>query len=304
MANNDLNQIRIFVKVAQLKSFTKAAVNLGVEKSTISSKVTQLESRLGIRLLQRTTRSVSLTEAGEQYLSYCEQALAALQMGDDFIAGLSQTPTGQLRISVPHNLAEFLMPTVITPFLQQYTQVSLEIIQSSRQVNLVAENFDIALRTSSTPLQDSSLICRKIYSANLTLVASHEHIARYGLAQTPADLLGQPSVGVANESNPQRAKYEITWQGTKIALKHRFAVNNMNCVKMAVKAGLGFGLLSKNMVRKEIAQQQLVEIADDIDIPATSLYVVYPTRSGQPAKLKAFISALLEWGAMMAPEKE
>ncbi len=294
MANNDLNQIRIFSKVAQLQSFTKAAAALGVEKSTVSTKINQLESRLGIRLLQRTTRSVNLTEAGSQYLSYCEQALSALQLGDDFIAGLSHIPKGRLRVSAPHDLVDFIMPTVITPFLQQYPQVQLEIIQSNQFVDLIKENFDIAIRSSREAIQDSSLIYRKIYQAELSLVASREHIEQYGVAKNPDELAAQPSVGVINENNDN--SLFIHWQEQKVLLKHRFAVNSMTSIRIAIKASLGFGIISKNMIRKELAQQQLIEISSDIRIKPTALYLVYPSRSGQPAKLKAFVDALVQWG--------
>ncbi|NQZ06421.1 MAG: LysR family transcriptional regulator [Algicola sp.] len=296
MANNDLNQIRIFSKVAQLHSFTKAAESLNLEKSTVSSKISQLESRLGIRLLQRTTRSVSLTEAGEQYLSYCEQALASLQLGDDYIAGLSHIPTGQLRVSAPQNLIDFWMPTVIIPFLQRYPKINLQFVQSNRHVDLIKDNFDIAMRVSAEKIQDSSLIYRKIYHSEWVLVANQQHIEQYGLATTPQALISQPSVGTAREINDGLNTDTFHWQGQKVALKHRFAVNSMSSIKQAIMAGLGFAMVPRSMVRQELATQQLVEINPDIEIKPTSLYVVYPSRSGQPAKLKAFVDALLEWG--------
>ena len=299
MANNDLNQIRIFSKVAQLQSFTKAAVALGLEKSTISTKISQLESRLGIRLLQRTTRSVSLTEAGSHYLSYCEQALDALQMGDDFIAGLSHIPTGHLRVSTPHDLINFIMPTVITPFLQRYPEVSLEMVQSSEMVDLIRENFDIAIRASPDAIQDSSLIYRKVYQSELVLVASQAHIEQYGLAQNPEELVVQPSVGVMNDNRNGQNPAVIYWRDQKVVLKHRFAVNNMSSIRQAIMADLGFGIVSKNMIHQELAQQQLIQISPHIRIKEMALYVVYPSRSGQPAKLKAFVDALMQWGEIM-----
>jgi len=296
MANNDLNQIQIFSKVAQLQSFTKAAEVLGLEKSTVSTKISQLESRLGIRLLQRTTRSVSLTESGAQYLNYCEQALAALQMGDDYIAQLSQIPSGSLRVSVPQNLVDVILPTVITPFLQQYPKVKLEIIQSNQHVNLITDKFDIAIRSTTDDIQDSSLIYRKIRHSEWTLVASAQHIAEYGLATTVPELLSQPSIGMVDEHGDGQLRTEFNWQNKKVVLKHRFGVNNMNAVIEAIRAGLGFGLVPRGMVAAELARQEFVEISTGINIKTTGLYVVYPTRSGQPAKTKAFVDALLAWG--------
>lgn len=297
MANSDLNQIRIFCKVAQLQSFTKAAQALGLEKSTVSTKISQLESRLDIRLLQRTTRSVSLTEAGAQYLSYCEQALAALQMGDDFITELSQVPTGRLRVSVPQNLVDFILPTVITPFLQQYPKVNLEMIQTNQPVDLITDNFDIAIRSSQDEIQDSSLIYRKIRHSEWALVASAQHIAEYGLATTVQALLEQPSVGLVSDSVQGQVNNVFNWQDKKVVLKHRFGANNMNSVILAIKAGLGLGLVPRGMIARALDRQELVEISDQVSIKSTSLYVVYPSRSGQSAKAKAFVDALVAWGA-------
>lgn len=296
MANNDLNQIRIFSKVAQLQSFTKAAEALELEKSTVSTKISQLESRLGIRLLQRTTRSVSLTEAGSEYLSYCEQALSALQMGDDFISGLSQTPSGQLRVSVPQNTSETFMSAVIIPFLQRYPKVNLEMVESNQRVDLIKENFDIAIRISAEQIEDSSLIYRKIYHSEWILAASPSHLETYGLATNPQELINQPSIGIVNENPNTQHKNHFYWQNQKVIFKHRFAINNMINIIQAVKNGLGYAMMPKNMIREELEQQQLIEISNEVDIKPTSMYVVYPSRSGQPAKLKAFIDTMLEWG--------
>ncbi len=294
--NNDLNEIRIFTKVAHLLSFTKAAEALGVEKSTASSKINQLEARLGIRLLQRTTRSVSLTDAGSEYLSYCEQALGALQMGEDYIAELSDVPTGSLQVSVSQNFADFIMPTVITPFLERYPKVNLNIVQSSRTVDLIKEGFDVAVRSSADELQDSSLIYRKIFPTERILVASKSFIDKFGLAKTPEQLAQQPCVGIINENPESWHNTSVYWKKQKVPLKFRFAVNSMNSVKYAVDAGLGVGILPKRSISEQLDNGQLVEISSDVKIAPTSLYVVYASRSGQPAKLKAFVEALLKWG--------
>ena len=299
MANNDLNQIRIFVQVAQLQSFTQAALALGIEKSTVSTKISHLESRLGIRLLQRTTRSVSLTEAGSQYLDYCQQALDALQTGDDFIQGLSQVPSGRLRVCAPDNLVDFIMSTVITPFLEQYPKVQLEFIQSGQEVDMIKDKFDIVLRASAQAIEDSSLIYRKIHHSQWVLVASKAHIEKYGQPQTPQQLMIHPSVGMVYE--PGQGNDFFYWQNQKVVLRHRFAVNNMNSIIMAVKSDLGFAMVPKGMVSQALKQKALVQISADITIAPTSLYVVYPSRSGQPAKLKAFVDALVNWGKSMQP---
>ncbi|SFC98721.1 LysR family transcriptional regulator [Pseudoalteromonas denitrificans] len=296
MQNNDLNQIRIFIKVAQLKSFTKAAEFLGIEKSTVSSKISQLENRLGIRLLQRTTRSVSMTEAGVEYLGYCEQALHTLQMGDNYIAELSHTPTGRLKVCAPHNLIDFIMGIVITPFLQEFPKVELEIIQSNKSISLIEDNYDVLIQSQSEQVADSSFVYRKIYHSEWILVASKEFIELHGLAKTPDELKLLSSVGLAQTEGNFRLNNKISWNNEVLSLKHRFSINNMTSIILAIKAGLGFGIVPKKMVSNEMKQGILIEINDKIKVEPSSLYVVYPTRAGQPEKTKAFVEALVKWG--------
>ncbi len=302
MANTDLNQIRIFIKVAQLKSFTKAAQALAIEKSTVSTKINQLESSLGIRLLQRTTRSVSLTEAGAQYLDFCEQGLDTIQKGNEFVASLSQEPSGFLRVCVPQNMVEYIMDSVIVPFLKRYPKVRLEVIQSNEHGNIIEDQFDIAVRSTAEHIPDSSLIYRKIYHSEWMLAASPEHIKQYGVANTPLQLEQQPCVGLVNENNGSKKTETIDWQNQKIHLKYRYAGNNMISVIQAIKAGLGFGMVPKKMIRQALKDNSLLPISEDIRLNATSLYVVYPSKSGQPAKLKAFVDTLVDWGEAMQAE--
>ena len=303
MANNDLNQIRIFSEVAKLQSFTKAAESLDIEKSTVSTKVGQLESRLGIRLLQRTTRSVSLTEAGAQYLSFCEQALEALQQGDDYIADLNHIPSGKLRISAPENLIEFILPNIIAPFLRSYPDVDLEVIQTSRTVDVIKEKFDIAIVSSTNDIKDSSLIYRKIINSYWALIASSSIIEQYGVPNSIDDLMKIPSIGTIidnNEESPNSRYFH--WQNKKITLKHRFAINNLRAVIAAVKEGLGMALIPPSMVANELRNKELAILLPDAEIPNTSLYLVYPSRSGQPAKQKAFADVMVNWGESMDKE--
>lgn len=296
MANNDLNEIRIFTKVAQLQSFTRAADMLGIEKSTVSSKINQLEKRLGIRLLHRTTRSVNLTEAGSQYLYYCEQALSTLEMGNDYIAELSHTPIGSFRVSTPLNFVEFVMPSLIIPFLERYPQVKLNIIQTSENVDLIKDGFDMAIRPNSEEIEDSSLIYRKIFPIRQELVASRQFIEKFGLAKTPHELNQQPSVGMIKEASDISKVQFVHWGKEKVVMNHCFTVNSINGIKAAIKAAIGVGILPERMIRNELAAGEFVKISEEIIITSGSLYLVYPSRSGQPAKLKAFTEALLKWG--------
>jgi len=293
--NNDLNQIRIFSQVAKQSSFTKAAETLGIEKSTVSAKVSQLEQGLGIRLLERTTRSVRLTEAGSEYLEYCDQALSTLQQGNDYISSLSGEPSGTIRFCAPSNLIDFILIDVIEPFLKQYPKVNLEVIQAQHDASFFSGDYDLAIRNHRGELKDSSLVCRALFETLWIFAASPTYLLEHGYPKSPEALMAQPSIGLKNSSLSQTYDPSLVWQGKKISFKHRFAVNNMRTVIAAVKSNLGLAVMPRNMIKAELERGEMIQILEDISIPSTSLYLIYPSRLGQPAKLTKFIEALMNW---------
>ena len=297
MANNDLNQIRIFVSVAQLNSFSKAAEALKIEKSTVSSKVSQLEKRLNIRLLQRTTRKVSLTEAGEQYLLFCVAALEQLEKGAQFINELSEVPQGLLRVCIPNNMANVLLKKLIPKFLKQYPKVQLEIIQTDKSPDLLTENFDLAIQFGGHELLDSSFIFRKIHQSDWIIVASKEYLAAQVKITTPEQLSELDNIACLYEGKSfyQMLTPSITWQSNKIVFKPRFLINNMGNVIQAIKQHIGFAVTPKNMVLPDIESGKLIQLLPQITLPSTAVYLVYPSRNGQPAKTKAFVEAMMGW---------
>lgn len=299
MANNDLNQIRIFVQVAHLRSFTRAADSLGIEKSTVSQKVAQLETRLNTRLFHRTTRSVSLTEAGQQYLRYCESALETLEAGDVFLQDIHRTPKGKLRVCAPYNYIEFVMDSVVKPFLEAYPDVQLEVVQASDMPNLIDEQFDMAIVSSTNEIDDSNLIFRKIYETDWVWVASPAHVERYGAARSVVDLREQPYLAFINDKGLLEHASQVLKTGFRTLPSPRLALNNMVAVKAAIVNGLGFAAMPIRTVLPNITEGQLVQIATEVSIPPTSLYVVYPSRAGQPANVRAFKDKIFEWAQTM-----
>lgn len=300
MANNDLNQIRIFVSVAKMKSFTRAAELLKIEKSTVSAKVSQLEKRLNIRLLQRTTRKVSLTEAGEQYLSFCLAALEQLDKGAQFISELSEIPQGLLRVCIPQNMAEVLIKSLIPKFLKQYPKVQLEIIQTNKFPDLLSERFDLAVQFGGHEVMDTSFVYRKIHHSDWIIVASKEYLASQPAMSNIEQLSQLDNIAclIEGENTYKILTPNITWQGKKTVFNPRFLINNMSNVIQAVKEHIGFAVVPKNMVMPHIKSGELIQLFADTSLPSTALYLVYPSRSGQPAKTKAFVEAMMEWSSV------
>lgn len=294
--NNDLNQIRIFCRVAELQSFTQAAESLAIEKSTVSNKVNQLESRLGVKLLQRTTRSVKLTDAGAQYLQFCQQALTQLKQGEELLSEMQQQVVGHLRIAVPQNFADYMLPMIISRFLQAHPKVTVEVHQGLQQRDLIKEGFDLAVRASFNDVEDSSLIYRKIYQSKRIFVASPLHVAEFGIAKNIQQLSQQPYIAGFSDESGDESFNQVYSEGKWHTFQSRMKVNSMPAISSVVGAGLGFAIMPTRMAQPKLASGELVQIAPRVPLTDSKIYLVYPSRLGQPAKLKALIDAMVSWG--------
>lgn len=297
--NNDLNQIQIFNQVAHYLSFTKAANALNIEKSTVSNKISHLETRLGIRLFERTTRTVRLTEAGKLYLQHCQQALVALQSGEALMSELNNEVVGKLRVSIPNNLIDVIMDSVVEPFLQQNPKASLEFVQTDSEVNLHEHHFDVAIQPRIEKVRDSSLIYRLLFQSHWSLVVSEKLIAQYSMPANAQQLSAMPAVGMTNEQSHQY----IMMKDEKVLLNYRFSVNNFRSVLTAAEKGLGYCIVPRNMVKKQLAEKRFIQIKEGVEIAPTALYLVYPSRTGQPAKTKAFVELMMAWADSMSTDK-
>ncbi len=290
----DINPLVIFAKVVELQSFTKASLVMGLEKSTVSSKVSQLEQRLGVRLLNRTTRSVTPTEVGEGYYHYCRQINEKAEDADLYIESLSKEPLGVLRVTVPPDLGLVLIREVIAPFMQAYPKVEVELDMSQRHVDLVSERFDLALRVTSRTLQDSSLIAKKIRAISTGLFAAPSFIDQYGLPKTPtqASMMQGISFGIEDRD------FSLTKQGKQFSFKFdkRLLTSDVLACKEAAIAGVGIAILPHLIIENQLENRTLVPLLEDYKMPTAILYAVYPSRHWLPTKVKTFLQFLEEWG--------
>ena len=188
---NKLREIECFIAVAELGSFVKAADALNVSKAAISRTILDLEARLGARLMQRTTRRLSLTEAGTLYLDRCKQIVAALEEADQSLMAGNPDPSGLLRINVPHTFGVLHLSQVWPCLLKRYPGIKLDITLSDRIVDIIEEGYDVAIRIARLP--NSSLIYRKLASTRLVVCASPDYLAQYGTPQHP-DAIATPAI--------------------------------------------------------------------------------------------------------------
>jgi DNA-binding transcriptional LysR family regulator len=282
-----LVSIRVFCTVAELKSFTAAAERLGLSPAMASKHVMHLEERLSARLLNRTSRHVSLTETGALYFEQARQMVDGL---DEVEAAVSQTvvaPKGRLRLSAPVWMANPLFVSLLADFRARFSDVTLEIDLSGRLVNLVEEGFDLALRVTASP--DPGLIARTIADAPFYFVASRKLLDRRGRPADPDDLAGEPLLaysfvhadGVVTMGAGQARK---TIKFTPV-----LQTGNETLMHYACLEGMGFSFLPKWLVSDDLAAGRLERVLPEQMFFAGKLLAVYPSRKYLSVKVRSFL---------------
>jgi len=290
----DLNHVAIFARVVELESFTAAAKHLGLPKSSVSRTVTRLEDELGVRLLQRTTRKLHLTEAGQAYYDRARVALAGLEEAASAATNLSAEPRGTVRMSAPVDIGILNLGERVARFVRKYPLVQIEISLSSRFVDLVAEGFDLALRAGK--LADSSLVARKVGDDSLGLFASAAYVRRRGKPKTLAELASHDCVLFRGTHG--KGEWQLTGPRgeERVTVHGPLNVDEMTLVQQAVAAGLGIALLPIVGVRLTAARGLFplpVRLLPEYSLRGASLHLVSPSARFQPASVIAFRDFLL-----------
>ena len=284
----DLNELLIFAKVIQTGSFSLASQLLGIPKSTVSRKILELEERLGTRLIQRTTRKLSLTDVGRLYYAHCARIVAEVEEAERAVSSLQQSPRGVLRVTAPVNIS-FLGP-ILADFLQQFPEVQLDLVCTDRVVNLVEEGFDVGIRAGL--LADSGLMARRLGSLQRYLVASPAYVSRRGAPETPQALTRHDCLvfGVGNE----RLSWPLMREGRTegIEITPRLVVNDLEVLHEAAVAGLGIALLPATRCTGDFQQERLMQLLPGWHLPETPVHAVYPSNRHLSSKVKAFVDHL------------
>ncbi|PKF48776.1 LysR family transcriptional regulator [Enterovibrio nigricans] len=285
-----LEAMRTFVRVTEAGNFSRTAADFGVSPSYISKQMAYLESVLGVRLLQRTTRSISLTQAGEQYLVQCQQILEHVSVAEANLTELKGAPSGRLRISFSSILGEKNTAACCTEFMQLYPDVDLDILIDDRIVDLVEEGFDLCIR-ASTQMPDSSLIRKNIGQMTTHLLASRDYIEKYGEPMHPSDLVTHRFIGHTYVKNSV-----FTFQHDngieKVAIPKKVRVNSTYFVRQMVETGEGIAFLPAYFKR---ANPDLVTLLPHCHPSSIDISAVYPERAFTPAKTHKFIAFFQEW---------
>ncbi|MEY4431564.1 MAG: hypothetical protein RLZZ533_1500 [Cyanobacteriota bacterium] len=289
MGQFDLNAALVLVRVVQAGSFRAAAQALGMPKTTVSRKVSELEAQLGVRLLQRTTRRLSLTEAGLAFAEEAEVAIARLEAAQDAVAELQCEPRGRLRVTTAVTIGELFLAPVLAEFLQAFPAVDVLLQLTDRPVDLVAERFDVAIRAGE--LSESSLIARRIGSSTFRVVASPDYLSRHGTPQRPADLSSHACLRFTRAGMEVRPSWPFGAgaRRTEVPVGGRLVSDDFVVLRTAAEQGLGIARLPGLLVHDAIQAGRLVALLDDHAPPPNPLHLLHPGGGRLPARTRAFI---------------
>ena len=285
-----LSGLAIFAAVADAQSFTRAAERLGMSKSSVSKSVSRLENRLGARLLNRTTRRLSLTEMGRAFHQRCSHIVEAAEAAELAVSRLQDSPRGTLRINVPVSFGLRHLGSALPAFMAMYPELRVDIDFMDRRVDLIEEGYDLALRIGA--LSDSSLIARRLAPNRLLAVAAPAYLKRHGTPPHPAALASHNCLTYAYLPSPSEWRFQRDGRPLDVPVSGTLHTNNGDVILQAALAGIGISLAPSFICGDELASGRLRRILADFEPPPLGIYAVYPHSRHLSTKVSAFVEFL------------
>lgn len=291
----DLNDLYFFAAVVEHGGFSAAGRALGVPKSRLSKRVAQLEERLGVRLLQRTTRRFMVTEVGERFLTHCRAVLEEAQAAQDAVDELRAEPRGTVRLSCPISLAQTVLAYLLPDFLAKYPKVQVRLLSSDRRVDVIGEGYDLAIRVRSKLDTDANLVIRSFGHSATTLVASPALLEARGRPAMPDDLAGLPALSMREHEGPQVWEL-VDAQGAQVhvEVQARLITGDFAVLLESARRGLGVALLPEFVCAPAISAGELEVLLPEWSLPQGTMHFVYPSRRGMLPGVRALVDFLAE----------
>ncbi len=285
-----LSEMEIFYNVANLKNFSKTAQLLGVSKSFISKRMTKLEKDLKVRLLARSTRKLTLTEAGYKFYQQCIKVIEEAQKGYLMMQVLQSKPSGVLKISVPPALGFNLLAPMFVKFLNQYPEIKLDIELENKPIDLIAQGYDLALR--SAKLESSNLIAQRIFAVKNILCATPKYLKKHGIPKNPIELETHNFAAYNYSKDTQNLK--MTKNDTKktVRIQGNFRSNHLDLIKKIVLDHVCIAVFPEFMVKDELKNHQLIHCLAEYQLSTSPFYAIYPEREFMPLKVRVFLKML------------
>lgn len=290
--NISADDYMLFAAIVEQQSMVRAAEHLGMPKATVSRRLSNLEEALGQRLLLRSTRRLTLTEFGQEFLEHCRRVAEEVVATRDFVRSREQRPRGRLRVSMPGDYAMQNFSRAFATFVEAYPEVQLDLDLTSRRVDLIGERFDLAIRMGTLD-SDASLVARKIDEQSLGLYASPIYLALHPVPRHPDDLAQHAALrllsgrGSAMPWKLMRGK--TVWEGVPPG---RLTLNSLDVLQQLMLDGAGIGALPDRFVAEDVRRQHLLRVLPEWCLPAVPAWAVMPMRRYLPAKTRAFVAHL------------
>jgi DNA-binding transcriptional LysR family regulator len=304
MSDFDLRDLEAFVAVARTRNFRRAALEIRVSASSLSQRLRDMEERLGVRLMNRTTRSVALTEAGELLLARVGPAMHDVSGALDEVRGLRGVPSGRLRINAPPPAIDLALAPMVAPFLEAYPQIHLEIVGDSSFVDIVAQGYDAGVRYGEYLAQDMIAVSLGP-PQRYAVVASPDYVARHGKPKHPKNLLDHGCIRIRfGRGTILDWEFEKAGRVVKVSPPAKLIVNYPGLALRAACDGLGFWLTFEAYAREAIKSGRLVSVLDDWCAPFPGPFLYYPSRRQPPPALAALVAFVAQWRKQERRKKE
>ncbi|KMQ77154.1 Transcriptional regulator, LysR family [Candidatus Burkholderia pumila] len=293
-----LQSMRVFVRVADLGSFAQAASAMDISNAVATRHVADLEGRLGTRLLNRTTRSLSLTESGQVYLERARQILDELEDVEQMVVARNHEPLGSLRIVAPvvfgpHNLA-----LVLQKYAQRYPKVVPDVTLMDRQVDLVEEGFDVGI-VIARQVKSASVVTRRLTTSCMTVCTTPEYLAKHGTPTRPEHLLEYPCLSLPSEYWGDEQVFTGPDGEVRVRPQNVIIANNTEMLRQFALLGMGIAILPSYLIGNDMSCGQLVRLLGDFELPQVEINVAYPSRRHLSAKVRTFIDHLVDYFSQM-----
>ena len=291
----DLNDLYLFTLVVDTGSFTAAGRVAGLTTSRISRRIADLEARLDVRLLHRTTRKLALTAVGELYYQHCRAMVSEAQAAADAVAQIQASPRGRVRVTCPTLTAQSVLGPIIADFMNRFPEVNVSVAATDRMIDLFDEGYDVAIRYRAMPLEDSNLVARALGESRSYLVASPAFLERHGHPRHPADLSRLSSLGKSRHDTAYAWHLSNT-NGERLVVPYQPLLDSDDwlVIKQAALAGLGIAAIPDELCRDELARGELVSLLPEWQLPGAHLYIVYTSRRGLIPAVRSFIDYAAE----------
>jgi len=291
--NDGFGAIPVFVAVVEQGGFSSAAQVLGISKSAVSKRIGLLEQHLGVKLLQRTTRKISLTEAGEHYFAHAKVAHGAAKDAEDAVTQLQGEPQGRLRINAPMSFGRLHLAPLIPKFLARFPKINIDLVMDDKHVDLVGDGFDVAIRAGVLP--DSSLIARKLAPLNSVICASPGYLKKQGHPSTPEQLKDHNCLLYSYANQLNSWTFMDDKESHVIEVSGNYQVNNSEALREALVQDMGVARLPTFVAAADIESGTLVQVLPEYKMPHITIYALFLERQYMPAKVRVFLDFVIEY---------